>query len=196
MNTNSRPAQTVLDSPAASALAMADGRCVQCNGSGTRKLRKRAGAFTCRCVYRRVFRACLAKYRECRVSQPGAVVLLLVGGQPSYARPEEDYLADFDLVAQRALAAYERGANEGDLPLRVFRLHHVQGCQWSEACRKLGIDRGTFFHTVYAVEEILGRAFLTLQPYILFPRGYFTGRVIDHLPALHNPIWRAHEGRQ
>jgi hypothetical protein len=40
----------------------------------------------------------------------------------------------------------------------------------------LNIDRGTFFHTVYRIEQKLGRAFRELEPYSLFPLDeYFHG---------------------
>jgi hypothetical protein len=42
----------------------------------------------------------------------------------------------------------------------------------------LKIDRGTFFHTVYRVEEKLGRAFAETEPYALYPLDdYFGGTV-------------------
>jgi hypothetical protein len=42
--------------------------------------------------------------------------------------------------------------------------------------RKLGIDRGSFFHAVYRIEQKLGRVFRELEPYPLFPLDeYFHG---------------------
>jgi len=38
------------------------------------------------------------------------------------------------------------------------------------------IDRGTFFHSVYRIEQRLGRVFRELQPYGLYPLDeYFRG---------------------
>jgi hypothetical protein len=43
--------------------------------------------------------------------------------------------------------------------------------------KELGLEltRGNFFHAVYRLEQKLGRVFLELRPYSLFPREYFSG---------------------
>ena len=42
-------------------------------------------------------------------------------------------------------------------------------------CRRLAVDRGTFFHLVYRIEQKLGRAFAEVEPYALYPvREYFS----------------------
>jgi hypothetical protein len=84
----------------------------------------------------------------------------------SWARKNEDYLADFCLVSQQALSEQE---------YRVFRFHLLLGADWKLCCRKLQIDRGTFFHAVYRIEQKLGRVFRELEPHSLFPLDeYFT----------------------
>ncbi len=128
----------------------------------------------CRCVDRAVFRACLERFRSCVASlhyaQP---VLERVGTGPKartcYARKNEEYMADFTLVAKRALAPVEYA---------LFRFHFLLGADWKLCSRRLGMDRGTFFHAVYRVEEKLGRVLASLQPYPLFPLAdYFRGTV-------------------
>jgi hypothetical protein len=50
------------------------------------------------------------------------------------------------------------------------------GADWKLCSRKLGIDRGNFFHAIYRIEQKLGRVFRELQPYPLFPVDeYFQG---------------------
>jgi hypothetical protein len=59
---------------------------------------------------------------------------------------------------------------------KLFRYHFLLGADWKLCTRKLGIDRGNFFHSVYRIEQRLGRMFRELQPYPLFPLDdYFHG---------------------
>jgi hypothetical protein len=52
----------------------------------------------------------------------------------------------------------------------------VLGADWKLCTRKLGIDRGNFFHAVYRIEQKLGRVFRELEPYCLYPLDeYFQG---------------------
>jgi hypothetical protein len=85
-------------------------------------------------------------------------------------------MADFCLVSRRALDDFEH---------RIFRFHFLLGADWKLCCRQLGIDRGTFFHAVYRIEQRLGRTFAELRPYPLFPLDeYFSGMVRrDDQPA-------------
>ena len=76
-------------------------------------------------------------------------------GRVRVGRPHEEYLADVCLIAKRTLGALEHS---------VFRFHLLLGADWKACCRRLKIDRGTFFHAVYSVEAKLGRAFRTTQP--------------------------------
>ncbi len=76
-------------------------------------------------------------------------------------------MADFCLVSQRTL--------EGNDKL-VFRNRFLLGADWKICCRQLGIDRGTYFHLVYSIENRLGRVFAELAPYALYPVAeYFSG---------------------
>jgi hypothetical protein len=59
---------------------------------------------------------------------------------------------------------------------RLFRYHFLLGADWKLCTRKLGGDRGNFFHAVYRIEQKLGKAFRELEPYALFPIDeYFSG---------------------
>jgi hypothetical protein len=88
-------------------------------------------------------------------------------GKRSYSRKTEEYIADFTLVSRRVL---------DDLEHRAFRFHFLLGADWKLCCRQMKIDRGTFFHLVYRIQQKLGRAFVEMEPYALFPPDeYFSG---------------------
>lgn len=79
----------------------------------------------------------------------------------------EEYMADFCLVSRRHLTDYE---------YKVFKFHFLHGADWKLCCRQLNIDRGTFFHEVYRIQQKLGRIFRELEPHALFPLDeYFNG---------------------
>lgn len=85
----------------------------------------------------------------------------------TWGRKDEEYIADFTLIARRHLSEEEH---------RLFRYHFLLGADWKLCTRKLGMDRGNFFHAVYRIEQKLGRVFRELQPYPLFPLDdYFHG---------------------
>src|SRR5262249_31545906 len=85
----------------------------------------------------------------------------------TWGRKEEEYIADFCLVSLRTLTDFEHS---------LFRYHFLLGADWKLCARRLGIDRGNFFHAVYRIEQKLGRVFRELQPYPLFPLDeYFHG---------------------
>ena len=84
-------------------------------------------------------------------------------------------MADFELVAKRKL---DRRS------YKLFRYHFLLGADWQLCKRQLGIDRGTFYHAVYRIEEQLGEAFSTLEPYALYPaRDYFQFRRTEGVKA-------------
>jgi len=68
----------------------------------------------------------------------------------TWGRKDEEYIADFCLVARRTLSEFE---------YRLFRYHFLLGADWKLCARKLRIDRGNFFHAVYRIEQKLGRSF-------------------------------------
>jgi hypothetical protein len=114
-------------------------------------------------VYRSIFRACLERFQLCAARQGHytAVSLEHCGGSERrvfWALKNEDYIADFLLVSRKALTEEEHD---------IFRFHFL-------CCRRLGMDRGNFFHAVYRIQQRLGRAYAELQPYALYPlRDYF-----------------------
>lgn len=152
-------------------LALAMHNCSQCHGSGLRLARK--GALSpCNCVLRSIFRVCHARFVRCITQERHLSKISL---EPSagrkrpatWGRKDEEFIADFCLVARRALSEEEH---------RLFRYHFLLGADWKLCSRKLGMDRGTFFHAVYRVEQKLGRVFRELEPYPLFPLDeYFNG---------------------
>jgi hypothetical protein len=91
----------------------------------------------------------------------------------TWGRKDEEYIADFCLMARRTLNEEEH---------RLFRFHFLLGADWKLCCRKLGMERGNFFHAVYRIEQKLGRVFRETEPYPLFPLDeYFHGpsRFVD-----------------
>jgi len=78
----------------------------------------------------------------------------------TWGRKDEEYICDFEMVTKRALDEEE---------YRLYRYHFILGADWKLCCRKLNVDRGSFFHSVYRIEEKLGRVFRELRPYPLYP---------------------------
>jgi hypothetical protein len=124
-------------------------------------------------VFRAIFRACHARFRECVAKQEhvGCVTLEFSRGregQRTYSRKNEEYIADFCIIARRALDDEEH---------QVLRYHYLLGADWRLCCRRLKMDRGSFFHMIYRLEQKLGRAFSDTQPYGIFPVDeYFGGK--------------------
>ncbi|PWU11754.1 MAG: hypothetical protein C5B51_02040 [Terriglobia bacterium] len=123
-------------------------------------------------MLRAIFRACYNRFRDCatHAGQVGNVSLEFCRGKEGrrmYSRKREEFMADFILVSRRMLNSFEYD---------IFRFHFLLGADWRMCCRRLGIDRGTFFHSVYRIEHRLGRTFAELEPYSLYPIDeYFTG---------------------
>ncbi|HEY2845715.1 MAG TPA: hypothetical protein VGJ09_18790 [Bryobacteraceae bacterium] len=92
----------------------------------------------------------------------------------TWGRKDEEYIADFCLVSRRNLTEEEH---------QLFRYHFLLGADWKLCTRKLKMDRGNFFHSVYRIEQKLGRMFRELKPYPLFPLDdYFHGP--SRMPAV------------
>lgn len=153
------------------ALALAMHNCTQCHGSGLRLGRKGALA-PCNCVLRSIFRICYDRFVRCATQER---YVSRISQEPhagrsrpsSWGRKDEEYIADFCLVSRRTLDESE---------YRLFRYHFLLGADWKLCARKLGLDRGNFFHAVYRIEQKLGRVFRELEPYSLFPLDeYFHG---------------------
>jgi hypothetical protein len=154
-------------------LALARQGCTMCFGLG-QAVQSRAGQNeVCKCVLRAIFRACFARFRQC-ASKGKYLSRVSMESNPGRQRKSgwgyrnEEYMADFILVARRTLS---------EASWRIFKYHFLLGADWKLCCRKLKIDRGAFFHEVYRIEERLGRAFRETQPYGLFPVDEYFGVV-------------------
>ena len=160
-------------------LALAQQSCTFCHGLGLRPGRAGASA-PCNCVFRAIFRACYARFRKC-ASKEKYISRVSLEANPGRLRKStwglknEEYVADFCLVSRRLL---------DDQQHRLFRFHFLLGADWKLCCRKLNIDRGEFFHEVYRIQQILGRAFRELEPYALYPVDeYFNGTTKEKAQA-------------
>ena len=155
--------------------------CTQCHGSGLH-IGRNATLGPCSCVLRSIFRICHERFVKCvtqeRYLSRVSVEPHLGRSRPStWGRKDEEYIADFYLVTRRAL---------NDSEHRLFRYHFLLVADWKLCGRKLGVDRGNFFHAVYRIEKKLGKVFRELKPYSLFPLDeYFHGPSrMGPLPAL------------
>jgi len=152
-------------------LALAQQACSHCYGLGLRP--GRGGVSTpCNCVFRAIFRACYARFRQC-ASKEKYISRVSLESNPGRQRKSvwglknEEYIADFCLVSRRTLS---------DEEYTLFKFHYLLGADWRLCARRLNVDRGTFFHEAYRIEQKLGRTFRELQPHALFPLDeYFNG---------------------
>lgn len=156
-------------------LALAAITCTQCHGLGLR-IGRRGKASPCNCVLRGIFRACYARFHNCveKEKHMSKCTLEFMPGsnhRNTWGRKDEEYCADFILISRRTLTQEE---------YRVFNYHFLLGADWKLCCLKLKIDRGSFFHAIYRIQQALGRTFRELQPYGLYPLDeYFGGGVRD-----------------
>lgn len=146
--------------------------CTKCHGVGSH-LSRGSRIVGCACVARSVFEIVMDRYR--RAGDPFALRCELRRSGVAFSRPSEEFRADVELLARRLLSEKDLG---------VFRLFEIEDRDWRFCCRVLRIDRGTFFHAVYRVREILGRAFVETEPFPLFPLDqYFSCRPAALRPA-------------
>lgn len=153
-------------------MMLASDNCIACQGEGT-VVGSDGAEKTCKCVLRAIFRACYDRFRECsfssisdsRISLEHAVSS---DGPTSWGLKNEEYTADFLQVAKKNLSPEEH---------TIFRYRYLLGADWRLCCRKLGnMDKGAFHHTCYRIQHKLGRVFMELQPYPLYPLNeYFSG---------------------
>lgn len=152
--------------------------CKQCHGLGLRMSRQNRFA-PCKCVFRAVFRACYSRFRQCVTKEKHLSRVSLEfnargGRRITWGRKNEEYAADFVLVSRRTLSPED---------YRLFNYHFLLGADQSLCSRKLGIDRGTFFHRIYRIQAQLGQVFAELKPYALYPLDeYFHGRTESASP--------------
>ena len=153
-------------------LALAMEKCVTCEGFGMRPSRN--GTTTaCNCVLRSIFRKCFDRFKtstirkESILSRPYLHHTSSPHGKLSWGRKDEEYAADFLLVVKRTLTPAD---------YKLFNYHFLLGADWRLCCRKLKIEKGLFFHSLYRITAKLGRTFAELEPYALYPlHDYFYG---------------------
>ncbi len=152
-------------------IALAKDTCTQCHGLGL-LLSRKGTLHACNCVLRNIFRACYAHFRYCAKKEKfmSRISLEVTPGRRgtlTWGHKDEEYMADFVLIARRTLTEEEQ---------RVFKYHFLLGADYRLCCRKLHIERGNFFHVVYRIEQKLGRVFRELEPYSLYPVDeYYNG---------------------
>ena len=159
--------------------------CATCKGVGQKpNLKERPTP--CNCVLRAIFRACYARFRHCVTKEKfmSKVSLVPCHGKDqrrTYARLDEDYVADFCLVSRRTLSEFD---------YTVFRNHFLLGADWRLCCRQMKCERGDFFHSVYRIQRRLGRVFHELEPYSLYPLDeYFAGKIErSNLVTMPSPV--------
>ena len=159
-------------------IGIAKNSCTYCSGNGTRLVRN-GKEVPCNCVFRAIFRACYNRFRDCvaKGTHTSTVTLELCYGREgrrTYSRKREEFIADFSLVSRRELDEFES---------KIFRFHFLLGADWKLCCRQMRIDRGTFFHTIYRIEQKLGRTFAELRPYPLYPLDEYFGGMQHHVEA-------------
>ncbi len=160
-------------------LALAQQACTHCYGLGLRP--GRSGVSTpCNCVFRSIFRACYTRFQK-NASKEKYISRVSLEANPGRHRKQtwgmknEEYIADFCLVSRRTL---------DEAQYQLFRFHYLLGADWKLCCRRLKLDRGSFFHEIYRIEQKLGRAFRELEPYALFPLDEY----FNSTPRLHPPL--------
>ena len=165
------------------AIGLALTSCTSCGGHGMRKLRRRRGESPCNCIFRGIFRACYARFREYDIegAQCGSVSLEKAHGPTGYrlySRKREEFMADFCLTAQRELTEEE---------YRVFRYFFLLRADSRLCSRYIGCDRGNWYHAIYRIEVKLGRLFAEMRPYPLYPVDEYMGGAVRSAIVQPNP---------
>lgn len=148
-------------------IALAKSGCTQCVGIGLHVTGE-----PCNCVLRAIFDACFTRFQRVATQEKHLSKASLEPAcgrtRPStWGRKDEEFIADFTLMAKRALSAEEH---------KLFRYHFLLGADWKLCTRQLKMDRGNFFHALYRIKQKLGRVFRETKPYGLFPLDeYFNG---------------------
>lgn len=146
-------------------IALAKEGCALCHGDGLRPKVSSDSGLPCKCVLRAIFRACYRRFREsvAREKHVSHARLEQVSGKDrsqTWGMKNEEYIADFCIVSRRALTEEE---------YRIFKYHYLLGASWKLCCRRLNMEKGIFFHTLYRIQQKLGAVYRDLQPYPLFP---------------------------
>jgi hypothetical protein len=163
------------------AIALSLQNCAYCWGLGFKHSANEQHV-VCSCVFRNIFRVCLERFQFCLQGDSLGKTSMVgfaenrCGGQPmSWGLKNEEFIADFELVAFRTLnygltkeqlTAEQRPTT---LEWQVFVMHMLHGQPWGKCCARLNMDRGNFYHQVYRIQTVLGGAFAETYPHALFP---------------------------
>lgn len=164
---DSRPTEDILNNMIwnrSQTLALAAHQCAKCHGLGLPDGQE-TGLNPCNCVLRNIFRICYTQFRQFIENEKylSRVTLEIHSGpdrRGTWGRKEEEFLVDFLNLSRHALDEQE---------YRIFRYRYLLGADWRLCCRKLGMDRGVFHHSIYRIEQKLGRVFAEVEPYALYP---------------------------
>jgi hypothetical protein len=152
-------AETALAWPRGLVLPLARERCRHCAGFGFA-----LSGDPCGCVLRAITRRLVGLWRTFTGRPSLTPVRLGTAKQPFrndfYGRPGQEFVADLESLARRVLTPHE---------VRLFRLYHLAEGEGRSICRRLRLNEGAFWHSIYRLEAKLGRAARELKPYALFP---------------------------
>jgi hypothetical protein len=145
-------------------IGLASASCVFCRGLGLRTLQA-SSSKPCGCVFRAIFRTVYDRYTLSlqRCGWSSGVTLDHVQGPKGFrtwSRRNEEFIADFILLAKRSLTPEEH---------RIFEFRFLERGDWKSAVQTLGIEKGVFFHMVYVIQEKLGKVFSETEPHSIYP---------------------------
>lgn len=128
---------------------------------------------------REIFEVCHARYKGLRAFLGGHMAAIDLESpsdgyhwRPDRARAEE-YIADFQMIAQRALRRPEWRGRQ-----KLFRIYFLRSVEYRRAIVLCGVSAGTFDYWVDEVKKACGREFYRAG---LFPPGdYFRVREKAH----------------
>jgi hypothetical protein len=144
------------------ALSLGQIYCAACHGTGQTQGRANLQVL-CQCVKRQVFRIVFKCYLRLD-GQPATPQYELTKNGMIYGLPGIEFRADFESTALRVLTEEEH---------RIYRYHFLLEADWRLCCRKLRMDRGTFFHAVYRIQQKMGAELLAMQPASMFPTSNY-----------------------
>jgi hypothetical protein len=153
--------------------------CELCGGTGVGSSAPDSPIVPCACTFRRVFRACYRRFRQCAESDGSARRVSFgesrqgVDRHLVWIRRSEDYCADFQSAGRRSLTP--------EL-YRIFRFYHLLGGSAELVARRLGLCDRDFFRILREVESTVGREMALMEPYSLYPpRGYMTRVAVSRI---------------
>ena len=170
---------------------LARSNCSLCKGEGCTPSSQRV-IRPCDCSLKGIFRACYARFRDC-VNDGRSLSRVSFDRSPAgrsnrgmWGLKREEYMADFELVARRSLSQAEH---------RLFRFHHILGASEAMCAKRLGISTLAAKAAVQRLETKLGLAFVSIEPYALYPLYDYFNRIRSEpvkpcrLPAARARTW-------